>query len=223
VHQTEILEQLDAAAVEFMFPDLDHGHYYAVDAQLHGYHDAERWALIVEAIGYSPRAGNLVDVLHVFGNRLTDGEPGFDNGTLPRTSAAAVARTRSRASRANRLRSSGSGEPSEGRPNRREWRRTPLRAARRRRTSQRPAPRHPGRPAPAERCHVNDTFQQRHSAGDQRRFLLLGEPPRGHVRGSGTYDPSRSGPRLKRLEAWADSEDRLPPCFDETSQRVERP
>jgi hypothetical protein len=80
VHQTEILEQLDAASVEFMFPDLDHGYYYAVDARLHGYHDAERWALIVEAIGYSPRAGNLVDVLHVFGNCLTDGEPGLENG-----------------------------------------------------------------------------------------------------------------------------------------------
>lgn len=76
----EVLEQLDAAADEFLFPDLGHGYYYAVDARLHGYRDAGQWALIVETVGYSPRAGNLIDVLHVFGSCLTSGEPGFDNG-----------------------------------------------------------------------------------------------------------------------------------------------
>ncbi|MEU4163968.1 hypothetical protein [Actinoplanes sp. NPDC026670] len=76
----EILEQFDEAAEEFLFPDLDNGYYYAVDVRLHAYRDAERWALIIEAVGYSPRAGNLIDVLHVFGNCLTSGEPGFDNG-----------------------------------------------------------------------------------------------------------------------------------------------
>jgi hypothetical protein len=39
-----------------------------------------RRALIVEAVGYSPRAGNLIDVLHVFGNCLTEGHPGYDSG-----------------------------------------------------------------------------------------------------------------------------------------------
>ncbi|MGC4816574.1 DUF7003 family protein [Micromonospora sp. DT63] len=75
----EILDQLDAAAEDFRFPDLGHGYYYAVDARLHAYRDAHRWALIVEALGYSPRAGNLIDVLHVFGNCLTTGQPGFGN------------------------------------------------------------------------------------------------------------------------------------------------
>nr|WP_167666528.1 hypothetical protein [Micromonospora narathiwatensis] len=42
--------------------------------------DARRWALIVETVGYSPRAGNVVDVLHVFGVCLTSGEPGYENG-----------------------------------------------------------------------------------------------------------------------------------------------
>ncbi|MGC4767981.1 DUF7003 family protein [Micromonospora sp. DT44] len=55
----DILEQLDAAAEEFRFPDLDNGYSYAVDARLHGYRDAGRRALVVETIGYSPRAGNL--------------------------------------------------------------------------------------------------------------------------------------------------------------------
>ncbi|BCJ39888.1 hypothetical protein GCM10010168_27470 [Actinoplanes ianthinogenes] len=76
----EIIGQLDAAADEAVFPELNNGYYYAVDARLHAYRDARRWALIVETVGYSPRAGNLTDVLHVFGNCLTGGEPGFENG-----------------------------------------------------------------------------------------------------------------------------------------------
>ncbi|MEV6694927.1 hypothetical protein AB0M35_25965 [Micromonospora sp. NPDC051196] len=80
MRSAEVLEQLDAAAEEFLFPDLGHGYYYAVDARLHGYRDAGQWALIVETVGYSPRAGNLIDVLHVFGDCLTSGEPGYGNG-----------------------------------------------------------------------------------------------------------------------------------------------
>jgi Family of unknown function (DUF7003) len=34
----------------------------------------------LQTVGYSPRAANLTDVLHVFGNCLTEGQPGFDNG-----------------------------------------------------------------------------------------------------------------------------------------------
>jgi hypothetical protein len=80
MHSAEVLEQLDVAAEDNMFPDLGHGYYYAVDARLHGYRDGARWALIVETVGYSPRAANLTDVLHVFGNCLTEGQPGYDNG-----------------------------------------------------------------------------------------------------------------------------------------------
>jgi hypothetical protein len=75
----EIFSQLDAAAEQCDFPDLNNGYYYAVDARLHAYRDTHRWALIIETVGYSPRARNLTDVLHAFGNCLTSGEPGFDN------------------------------------------------------------------------------------------------------------------------------------------------
>ncbi|WP_127507685.1 DUF7003 family protein [Actinoplanes solisilvae] len=75
----EIISQLDTAAERYAFPDLNNGYSYAVDARLHAYHDARRWALIVETVGYSPRAGNLTDVLHIFGNCLTIGGPGSDN------------------------------------------------------------------------------------------------------------------------------------------------
>jgi hypothetical protein len=75
----EVLAQLDEAEADFQFPDLGHGYYYAVDARLHALGDATRWALVVEAVGYNPRAGNLIDVIHTFGNCLTSGLPGYEN------------------------------------------------------------------------------------------------------------------------------------------------
>ena len=76
----EVLVQLDQAASDFQFPDLNHGYYSAVDARLYAFGDAARWALVVEAVGYSPRGGNLIDVIHTFGNCLANGAPGYENG-----------------------------------------------------------------------------------------------------------------------------------------------
>jgi len=39
----------------------------------------ERWALLIELVGYNPRAGNVIDVVHAYGNCLTRGQPGFEN------------------------------------------------------------------------------------------------------------------------------------------------
>lgn len=75
----EVLAQLDQAAIDFQFPDLSHGYYYAVDARVRAFGDAARWALVVETVGYNPRAGNLIDVVHTFGNCLTSGAPGYEN------------------------------------------------------------------------------------------------------------------------------------------------
>ena len=75
----EVLAQLDRAAIDFQFPDLNHGYYYAVDARLRVFGDAARWALVAEAVGYNPRACNLIDVVHTFGNCLTSGAPGCEN------------------------------------------------------------------------------------------------------------------------------------------------
>ena len=74
-----ILSQLDSSAENFTFPDLGHGYFFAIEARLHGFADASRWALSVEAVGYNPRAGDVLDVLHTHGNCLTTGEPGFVN------------------------------------------------------------------------------------------------------------------------------------------------
>ena len=78
----EILGQLDEANAAFSFPDLNHGYYYAIDVRLHAYGDDARWALIVETAGYNPRGFNVYYVLHVFGNCLIAGSPGFENGTF---------------------------------------------------------------------------------------------------------------------------------------------
>ncbi|MBV1849973.1 DUF7003 family protein [Catellatospora tritici] len=74
----EILAQLDGAAREFGFADPEHPYYSAIDARMHVFRDDERWALLIELVGYNPRAGNVVDVVHTYGNCLTRGRPGFE-------------------------------------------------------------------------------------------------------------------------------------------------
>jgi hypothetical protein len=72
----DVLAQLDDVAARAQFADLGHPYSYAVDARLHAYADAGRWALVVETVGYDPRGSNLYDVIHVYGDCLTDGVPG---------------------------------------------------------------------------------------------------------------------------------------------------
>ncbi|WP_370377976.1 hypothetical protein [Catenulispora sp. GAS73] len=81
-----IQAQFTQAADNAEFPDFNNGYYYPVDARLHLMRDPGRWAMVVELLGYNPRGGNLLDVVHTFGNCLTSGEPGFggDGGFLER-------------------------------------------------------------------------------------------------------------------------------------------
>jgi hypothetical protein len=77
---SEVLTQLDEGARldgDLTFPMLDNGYYYPVDQRLHVYRDTGRWALIIETLGYNPRAGDLVDVIQKFGNCV--GKPGFED------------------------------------------------------------------------------------------------------------------------------------------------
>jgi hypothetical protein len=62
-----ILDELDQAARAFIFPVLDNGYIYPVAARLHAYSDGDSWALLIETVGYSPRAGGLHDYLAHFG------------------------------------------------------------------------------------------------------------------------------------------------------------
>ncbi len=74
---TQVLAQLDEIAAAHGFADVGHPYSYAVDARLHAYADAGRWALVVETLGYNPRGSNLFDEVHVYGNCLTAGVPGI--------------------------------------------------------------------------------------------------------------------------------------------------
>ena len=53
-----ILQILDAAAADYVFPMLDNGYVYPAAARMSAHHLASHWALVIEVFGYSPRAGD---------------------------------------------------------------------------------------------------------------------------------------------------------------------
>ena len=77
----DILGQLDQCAAAFNFPILDNGYVYLADVRLSAYRDKKRWAMIIETLGYNPRASGIHSFsssLYCFGNCLK-GKPGLDN------------------------------------------------------------------------------------------------------------------------------------------------
>lgn len=78
----EIMAQFEQVAANEQFPFLDNGYIYPLDTRLSLFRDETRWAMVVELVGYSPRAFDVTDTLHVFGNCLTTGEPGAGNDNI---------------------------------------------------------------------------------------------------------------------------------------------
>ncbi|TVZ23802.1 hypothetical protein JM84_2756 [Dokdonia sp. Hel_I_63] len=79
-----ILKQLDSCAQNFTFPMLDNGYIYPVTSRMTAYRDDERWALIIEVVGFNYRGGGhdgINNCLHVFGNCIVT-EPGTDNSNF---------------------------------------------------------------------------------------------------------------------------------------------
>jgi len=77
----DILKQLDKCAEDYTFPMLDNGYVHPVHSKLSAYRDENRWALVIEAIGFSYRGGGhngITNCLHIYGNCI-DTEPGTDN------------------------------------------------------------------------------------------------------------------------------------------------
>ena len=72
----EVLAHFGQAAEHLRFPHFDNGYIYPVDARLSLFRDDTRWAMVTELLGYSPRAGNLGNLLHIFGDCLIDPEAG---------------------------------------------------------------------------------------------------------------------------------------------------
>jgi hypothetical protein len=70
----EILTQLDYCAKVFEFPMLDNGYVYLADTRMSVYASQRNWAIIIEVLGYNPRAwktGGFDNCLYCFGNFLT--------------------------------------------------------------------------------------------------------------------------------------------------------
>lgn len=82
----DVLGLLDRCAEEYVFPMLDNGYVYPADARLTAYRDEARWALIIEVLGFNPRAGGhngISDTLYCFGNCLPPAPSGiFPAGAL---------------------------------------------------------------------------------------------------------------------------------------------
>jgi hypothetical protein len=69
----EILQQLDNCADDFQFPMLDNGYVYLADTRMSVYASPSNWAIIIEVLGYNPRAwktDGFDNCLYCFGNFL---------------------------------------------------------------------------------------------------------------------------------------------------------
>ena len=83
----EILDQLDAATRKYEFPMLDNGYIFHVDQRMHIMRTENMWMIIVEAVGYSPRAwenNGIHNCLYLYGSNLQSapGRDKDDNGFL---------------------------------------------------------------------------------------------------------------------------------------------
>lgn len=80
--KNEILEQLDACAEAYMFPMFSNGYVYPIESRLTAYRDEERWAIVIEIIGFIGLRGKghkgINNGLYVFGNCL-DVPSGINN------------------------------------------------------------------------------------------------------------------------------------------------
>jgi len=71
--QQEVLDQLDACARDFTFPMLDNGYVYPVDQRMHVKRSDAMWLIVIEVVGFNPRAGGIDGIqncLHLFGSDL---------------------------------------------------------------------------------------------------------------------------------------------------------
>jgi len=77
----EILKQVDDCAKDFEFPMLDNGYVYPADTRMSVYANQGNWAIIIEVLGYNPRAwqtDGFDNCLYCFGNSLIN-NPGTNN------------------------------------------------------------------------------------------------------------------------------------------------
>lgn len=66
----QILEILDQNAEDYSFPMLDNGYYYLASCNLTVYAKDDRWAIVIDLFGFSPRAGEPDLIVDTFSNAL---------------------------------------------------------------------------------------------------------------------------------------------------------
>ncbi|MBI4851446.1 MAG: hypothetical protein HY819_06610 [Acidobacteria bacterium] len=65
-----ILSILDKCCDNYTFPMLDNGYVYLAATRLSLYRSAKDWAIVIEAFGYSPRAGLPDTTIYTFSSQL---------------------------------------------------------------------------------------------------------------------------------------------------------
>lgn len=82
---SEILAVLDAAAARFTFPVFDNAFVYPADARLSGFASGDAWALVMETLGWTDRAGGAAGLhlgVYRLGNRIAAGPEGIEGFRL---------------------------------------------------------------------------------------------------------------------------------------------
>lgn len=77
-----VLSVADRSAELTQFPTLDHGYIYLADTRLSAYGNRKCWAVIIEILGYNPRATGcegFADALYCFGNCLKGQPPSLSD------------------------------------------------------------------------------------------------------------------------------------------------
>jgi hypothetical protein len=62
-----VLEALDRAAEQQRFLHLGHPYRYPVNARLEAFSDGVTWMLLLQQVGFDPRAATVIDAVHVIG------------------------------------------------------------------------------------------------------------------------------------------------------------
>jgi hypothetical protein len=65
--EKDILSQLDDEAAILNFPALDNGYVYPADVRMSVFGDKSNWAIMIEQIGYNPRASAVTNTVFTYG------------------------------------------------------------------------------------------------------------------------------------------------------------
>jgi hypothetical protein len=80
--KSEILSQLDKAALEYQFPIFNNVNYPAAGMRLTAFRDDAEWLIVFEKVAYSDAEGTFLNMIYAYGNKLA--KPGFQAQSVRR-------------------------------------------------------------------------------------------------------------------------------------------